>query len=62
MFDITGDDIAELNDVQLRALVGRLCEAELRSQNLPHAAVTWGGHQDAPDGGIDVRVALPPPK
>jgi len=22
--------------------------------------VTWGGHQDAPDSGLDVRVALPP--
>jgi hypothetical protein len=23
------------------------------------SAVTWGGHQNAGDGGIDVRVALP---
>ena len=22
--------------------------------------VTWGGNQDAKDGGLDVRVALPP--
>jgi hypothetical protein len=59
MFQITGDDIAELNDAQLRELVGQLCEAELRDRALSPAAVTWGGHQNAPDGGIDVRVALP---
>jgi hypothetical protein len=30
MFEVTGDDIAALNDEDLRTLVGRLCEAELR--------------------------------
>lgn len=59
MFDITGDDIAALADDDLRALVGRLCEAELRAHGLPTAAVTWGGNQNAKDGGLDVRVALP---
>ena len=59
MLEITGDDIADLADDDLRALVARLCEAELRQGDLPAAAVTWGGAQDAPDGGIDVRVALP---
>ena len=43
----------------VRSLVGRLCEAQLRSLGLPTSAVTWGGDQDAPDDGIDVRVALP---
>jgi hypothetical protein len=59
MFEITGNDIAALNDEQLRALVARLCEAELRALGLPASAVTWGGNQDARDGGIDVRVKLP---
>ncbi|MBI1779050.1 MAG: hypothetical protein HYR63_27260 [Proteobacteria bacterium] len=58
MFEITGDDIAALNDEDLRTLVGNLCEAELRRRNLPSSAVTWGGDQTAKDGGIDVRVAL----
>ncbi|QHJ69794.1 hypothetical protein [Planococcus halotolerans] len=58
MFDIEGKDISELTDTDLRALVGLLCEAELRSMNLPTAGVTWGGHQNAKDGGIDVRVEL----
>lgn len=60
MFEITGEDIAQLNDGDLRSLVALLCEAELRSRGLATAAVTAGGNQDAPDGGIDVRVALSP--
>jgi hypothetical protein len=59
MFDVTPAEIADLNDVDLRELVGRLCEAELASRGLSTAAVTWGGNQTAADGGLDVRVALP---
>ncbi|WP_407123438.1 hypothetical protein [Bradyrhizobium sp. STM 3561] len=59
MFEITGDDIAALNDTDLRTLVGRLCEAELRRGGLPVSAVTYGGNQTAKDGGLDVRVAAP---
>ena len=59
MFEITGDDIAALNDTDLRTLVGRLCEAELRRRGLPVSAVTYGGNQTAKDGGLDVRVAAP---
>ena len=60
MFEITSDDIALLNDTDLRALIGRLCEAELRRQGNPVSHVTWGGSQTAKDGGLDVHVALPP--
>ena len=60
MFDITPDEIRQLSDVDLRELVGRLCEADLASRGLSPAAVTWGGSQTAADGGLDVRVALPP--
>jgi len=35
MFDIDGSHIAELNDTDLRTLVARLCEAELRRTGLP---------------------------
>jgi hypothetical protein len=59
MFEINGDDVAALNDGDLRALIGRLCEAEVRRRELSTAAVTWGGNQTAKDGGLDVRVALP---
>ena len=59
MFDITADDIANLNDEDLRELVARLCVAECRSRGFPAEAVSFGGDQRAPDGGIDVRVSLP---
>lgn len=59
MFDVTSEDIAELDDEDLRALVARLCEAELAMLGHSPSAVTWGGSQTAPDGGLDVRVSLP---
>lgn len=59
MFEITSDDIALLNDKDLRTLVGLLCEAEMRGRGFPTSSVTWGGHQNAADDGVDVRVALP---
>ena len=58
MFEVNGDDIAQLNDIDLRALIGLLCEVELHSRGLSTAAVIWGGSQTAPDGGLDVRVSL----
>jgi hypothetical protein len=60
LFDISPDEILQLNDIDLRELVARLCEAELSVRRLSPAAVTWGGSQTAADGGLDVRVALPP--
>jgi hypothetical protein len=60
MFDVTAEDIAGLDDEKLRALVGRLCEAEVVRRGFSSSAVMWGGSQDAADGGLDVRVALPP--
>lgn len=59
MLDITDDHISKLSDEDLRTLVVRLCEAELRRSNIALSAVTAGGHQNAADGGIDVRVELP---
>ena len=58
ILEITGDQIAQLNDTDLRTLVGYLCECEVRAHGHSPSAVTWGGHQNASDGGIDVRVAL----
>lgn len=59
MFEITADDISDLNDTDLRSLIALLCEAELRRHGHSIAAVTWGGSQTAKDGGLDVRVSLP---
>jgi hypothetical protein len=60
MLEITADDIALLSETDLRTLIGRLCEEELRRRQSPTAAVTYGGDQKASDGGLDVRVNLPP--
>jgi hypothetical protein len=60
MFEVPADDIALLGDEDLRALVGRLCESELRERGISPACVTWGGDQNAGDGGVDVRDSLPP--
>lgn len=59
MFEITPDDIARLDDETLRTVIARLCEADLRRRGYSTAFVTSGGNQNARDGGIDVRVALP---
>jgi hypothetical protein len=59
MFEITADNIAALNDEDLRGLIALLCEAELRKRGLATSAVTWGGDQNAADGGVDMRVELP---
>jgi hypothetical protein len=59
MFEISGDDVTSLSDADLRCLVRRLATAELRAKGCPLSGVTAGGDQDAPDGGIDVRVECP---
>jgi hypothetical protein len=60
MFDVTPEDILALNDETLRTLIAYLCEAECRLQNISASGVTWGGNQNAKDGGIDVKVELAP--
>lgn len=59
IFEVTAEQIELLGDADLRTLVGYLSEEEVRTQGHSTASVTWGGHQNAVDGGIDVRVALP---
>lgn len=56
LLEITGEDIARLDDASLRALIGLLCEADYRSAGLPTKGILWGGNQDARDGGLDVVV------
>lgn len=43
MLEITGREIVQLNDADLRTLIGYLCEAELRSFGVLTAGVTMGG-------------------
>jgi hypothetical protein len=58
MFEITGDHVLLLNDQDLRTLIGLLCEAEARRCGASPLGVTWGGDQNAADGGLDVRAAF----
>ena len=58
MFDISKDQLLHLSDVELRELVARLCESELRRAGAPVSAVRWGGSQTAPDGGLDVEIRV----
>lgn len=55
-FELESTDISALTDGELRELVARLCEAELTQQGIPPSCVTWGGAQEAADGGLDVYV------
>jgi hypothetical protein len=56
LIEINGNDIAQLADDDLRELIGLLCEAEYRQAGLSPKGIIYGGHQDAPDGGLDVSV------
>ena len=58
--ELTGEHVAMLGDEDLRSLVVKLCEAELRRTGRPSSAVLAGGNQTASDGGVDVRVQLEP--
>ena len=58
MFDISGEQLLHLSDIDLRELVARLCEAELSRAGMPASAVRWGGSQTAPDGGLDVEILV----
>lgn len=46
-----------MGDAELRELIGLLCEADYRSVGLLTSGIKWGGHQNAPDGGLDVVVS-----
>ena len=59
IFDINDQDISALGDADLRTLVALLGKAALRQVGLPTSGVTWGGNQDAADGGVDVRIECP---
>lgn len=58
IFEVTPAHIEALTDVDLRTLVGYLAEREVVNAGHSASAVTYGGHQLAKDGGIDVRVEL----
>ncbi len=58
LFHVHTSDIKALNDEQARALIARLCRAEIRKRRGSESDVCWGGDQRAKDGGVDVRVKI----
>ena len=58
IFEVTPEHIEALSDIDLRTLVGCLAEQEVVRAGHSASSVTYGGHQNAKDGGIDVRVDL----
>ena len=58
MFEISKDQLRQLNDTDLRELVARLCEAELKNAGAPVSALKWGGAQTAPDKGLDIECCI----
>ena len=58
IFEITPEHIERLSDADLRILVSYLGEQEALKRQLPISGITFGGHQNAGDGGIDVDVDL----
>ena len=55
-FEVSANDIQQLDDGQLRELLRLLLEAEARSRGISLACVFVGGDQNAADGGVDGRV------
>ena len=58
IFEVTPEDVEKLSDGDLRTLIAYVAEREVVRMGRSPAAVTYGGHQNAGDGGIDVRVDL----
>ena len=58
-FEVGQEVLKQLRDAQLEELVARLAEAEVASRGFSPSCVHWSGSTDTPDGGVDVRVAVP---
>lgn len=56
LFEVTKEEICNLDDASLRELVGRLCNAEAEANGFGSTCVRYGGDQNASDGGVDVDV------
>jgi hypothetical protein len=56
IFDVVAGEIVQLSDDMLAELLGRLVEAETKEHSVPLSSVVHGGHDNAPDRGVDARV------
>jgi hypothetical protein len=57
ILDVSAEDVVRLSDDVLAELLRRLIEAEASANGIPLNAVIHGGHDNAPDRGIDARVS-----
>lgn len=55
-FEVSKEIIARLSDELLRALLGKLIEAEARERGIPPVGIAVGGNQTAADGGVDASI------
>ena len=62
IFDIEKNDLLRLSENQLEELIFRLAEADVAEQGHSPACVDCSGHQNAPDGKIDIHVKVAAPK
>lgn len=58
ILELPKDALLNLTDTQLEQLIGRLAEAEVASCRASVGDVRFSGSITAPDGGVDVRVAV----
>ena len=58
ILELPKDALLNLTDAQLEQLIGRLAEAEVASCGASVGDVRFSGSITAPDGGVDVRVAV----
>lgn len=52
----TADDVQKLDSSELELLLAKLSAADLSEARLPLSWMSAGGHHNAPDGGVDVRI------
>ncbi len=57
LLELTPNDIMQLGDDDLADLLGRLVEAEALGNGIPLSAITYGGHGNAADDGVDARIS-----
>ncbi len=58
IFEVEKDLLLQLSHDQLEELVARLAEAEISANGGNLRELHWAGSISAPDGGVDVRVAI----
>ena len=59
ILEIDQEDLASLSTDDSEELLLRLCEAEVQARGYSARHTRLSGKTSAPDGGIDVQIAIP---